>query len=331
VAVEPQKRVREDDDIDPSLPPLDGGADDADGERAHEELDDVDVPADDGDPFDDATFESDPVDELDVTDEASWVDDAEQGTSDEVYDLAELAGGGSLLEDNDAPGVGDEDFGLGGDELETAHDGGEEGPAEEDEELREGDLPALDADEDGEVGAETLFDPMAVDEEPPLPWDRSPWEEVGAPVEVGAVSAITCAGQGVVAVLEGGGLVRVDLEGGVSPVGETPAAPRPDRAVVAAAEQAIADRAHAPVDVTAAAAADHAIFATIYSRAEGRSWLVRIHDGDAVLVAEVGGPQRVGAAGEDAGDPEVRAIAWDATRGVVWVAGSFGVVAFAPR
>jgi len=335
VTVEPRKRVRDEDDLDPSLPPLDGAVDDGDGERAADDADDIDVPADEGDPFDDATSESDPVDELDVAEEASWVDGVEADASgpaagDESIEIADLAGGASLLEDNDALGVGEEDFGLGGDEAERAPDAGEEGPADDDEELREDDLPALDADEDGEVGAETLFDPMTVDDEPPLPWDRSPWEEVGSPVQVGPVRAIACAGQGVVATLEGGVVVRVDLEGGVIPAEGAPDAPPVDRAALAAAEQAIADRARAPVDVTAAVGGGGAVFATIYSRSEGRSWLVRVQGEDVALVAEVAGPQHH-APDEDPGDAEVRAIAWDATRGVVWVAGSFGVVAFAPR
>jgi hypothetical protein len=156
--------------------------------------------------------------------DASELDTAEErdlleGT-DEAEELDLGAGGNTafeeaehLLADADEPGVGDEDFGLGGPDDAHGLDAGEEGPEAADEDLREEDLPRLDADEDGEVGDEELIDPGFAErqEQPPMLWAEKRWELVGAPLTVGPTRAVVCAGKAVVAASEG--LVRADLEG----------------------------------------------------------------------------------------------------------------------
>ena len=64
---------------------------------------------------------------------------------------------------------------LGANEEAVHTDGGEEGPLDEDEELREEDLPALDADEDGDVSDESLYDRGAMDTGEELRWDDRAW------------------------------------------------------------------------------------------------------------------------------------------------------------
>src|SRR5262249_33086709 len=60
---------------------------------------------------------------------------------------------------DDELGVGDEDFGFGSAPERGGLDAGDEGPLDADEELREADLPALDADEEGDLEDEALVDP----------------------------------------------------------------------------------------------------------------------------------------------------------------------------
>ncbi len=194
-----------DDDID--LPPLDGGAEDAAIEESDSE--DLDpVPADAGkDPFDDSTGTDDPVDLADIDDleDANDLDDGSPELANDLEDQADIledrASGflerESLLAGDDEPGVGDEDFGIGDDEASAAMDAGEEGPQDADEELREEDLPALDADDLGEADEGDFFE-LESSAAPPFAWAEPRWESRTV-ASIGPVIAVVVSGDGAVA------------------------------------------------------------------------------------------------------------------------------------
>jgi hypothetical protein len=217
---------REEDDLD-ELPPLDGDSADAreNGEEGSETgVEPGELVGEDGDAsLDDATGEDDPVDADDLE-----VDDADGGWLAEPADAPDLDLGdmgvvemrdqAPATEDAEEPGVGDEDFGLGGAPEHGGLDGGDEGPVGADEELREADLPELDADEEGDLDDAALVDPgFAADEPVGLPWAAEPWSHVGAPVGLASATAVACAGRGALAAGREEGrdaeLVRIDLEG----------------------------------------------------------------------------------------------------------------------
>jgi len=304
-----QSEPTDDEDLD-ELPPLDGDKDEDENVDPADELDDEDELAsnaanlDDGiDPLDDSTGEGDPVEEL-AEEERSWLTDAEPaeglelGALDLEDDLSAL--GGSVIGDDDEPGVDGEDFGL--DEAPSAPmllDGGEEGPSGPDEELREADLPALDADEEGDLDDAALEDvaleDVTLEDDAPLPWDPSPW-----------------------------GRVSVD---NASSFGRAPAehdaAESFERTLSRLGLEKTAD-----LRVTAETKANDHVLAALVSRVAGRAWLVRVPAsfprGEARIVAEVGGA----GFGDD---PEILALAWDDARGVAWVSGLFGLLAFQPH
>jgi len=218
-AAPPASPPPRDDELD-DLPPLDGESPDEEGHAP--ELDEE--PAGGDASLDDATGEDDPVDpaELDIDDgEGGWLegtDDAEDLDMGETP-LVELEAERDPMDDVEEPGVGDEDFGIGQDGERAELDSGEEGPAAEDEALREEDLPALDADEEGEVEDADLMDPGFASDEPlGLPWAAEPCARVGAPVGLAAATAVACATRGVIVAgrvegVDAPALLRVDLEG----------------------------------------------------------------------------------------------------------------------
>jgi hypothetical protein len=173
----------EPDDLD--LPPLDGelgggadGEDEATG--AEEDEDDVGAHHELGDPLDDSTAEGDPLDESAEISaegaEAGWLVDAEgtEGLDVGAFDLS-ISVEEKLLDEDEREAAVPADEELGANE-EVAHtDGGEEGPLAEDEELREEDLPALDADDDGDVSDDSLFDRGTIDTGEELRWDDRAW------------------------------------------------------------------------------------------------------------------------------------------------------------
>ena len=119
---------------------------------------------------------------------------------------------------DDEPRLDEEDLGFGDAPEHGGLDAGEEGPVGPDEELRESDLPALDADDQGELEDSAVFDVTFASEEPlGLAWSPRPWPRVGAPVALLAATAVACAGRGALVVgrSDSGApeLVRVDLEG----------------------------------------------------------------------------------------------------------------------
>jgi hypothetical protein len=200
------------------LPPLDGATDE-DAESPAPDLEEDEVPEESADPFDDRTgdpTQGDGAAEIELAGkEGGWLDEAEEAEGLDVGDAEILDEEADLLCDNEEPGAGDEDYGLGGEEGKTDQDAGEEGPGDDDEELREEDLPRLDADEGGSPDDEDFVEEGFGNDEGALgvPWSASPWERVGAPLAVGPVRALASVPGGVLA--GGAGVFRVDLEGGV--------------------------------------------------------------------------------------------------------------------
>jgi hypothetical protein len=240
-----EPRPSDEDQLD-ELPPLDGDARDApEAEPTFEDLlEEVDGEA----TLDDATAEDDaPSDasELDLTDDGGgWMDEpadspeldlGDVGVSDFGEEEEEegatrgpgAAGGnaphaapllGQRGEEGDDIGIGDEDFGFSNSPERGDLDGGDEGPLDGDEELREADLPDLDADDEGEVDEAVLIDAgFAADEPLGLPWSGEPWSRVGAPVALATATAVACAPRGALVAgrseVGAGELSQVDLEG----------------------------------------------------------------------------------------------------------------------
>jgi hypothetical protein len=173
----------EPEDLD--LPPLDGelgggaeGEDEATG--AEDDENDVGAHHELGDPLDDTTSEGDPLDEsAEIAAEGAeggWLVDAEgtEGLDVGAFDLS-ISVEEKLLDEDEREAAVPADEELGANE-EVAHtDGGEEGPLAEDDELREEDLPALDADDDGDVADDSLFDRGSIDTGEELRWDDRAW------------------------------------------------------------------------------------------------------------------------------------------------------------
>jgi hypothetical protein len=220
---------RPDDDEDlGELPPMDGAVDEGEVPAPEEEEELAELPADEGeDPFDDTTAEKpadlEDVPEIDASDPTGLLEDAADAEDLDVgaheLDDDERAG---LLDDADEPGVGDEDFGLDQAAEALVMDAGEEGFDADDDELREEDLPRLDADEDGELDDDALTDewPAAQDEERP-PWDDRAWERAldvprtglaRSVVPLGPEEGALVAGAALV-VLSGRGATPVEMKG----------------------------------------------------------------------------------------------------------------------
>jgi hypothetical protein len=173
--------------------------------------------------LDDSTAEDDPISEsdLDLDDsEGGWIGEAAEAEDLELGGVAivDFAEGELEQEDEEGPAAVDEDFGFGAAANAEGLDPAEEGPVDADEELRDSDLPALDADDEGDVQDSALVDPSFASDEPlGLPWAARPWPRVGAPVALAGASAVACAARGalVAARSEFGvaELARIDLEG----------------------------------------------------------------------------------------------------------------------
>jgi hypothetical protein len=212
--------AHEQDELD-ELPPLDG--DTRDQPEPEPEYADLLEESTDDATLDDATAEDQPPDasDLDLDDgEGGWLNEAGEAQDLDLGDVAIIDFGDDTpsLDDTEDPVGGEEDLAFGDAPERGGLDAGEEGPLDPDEELREADLPALDADAEGEVDDATLVDPALVSDEPlGLPWAAEPWLRVGSPVAFSAARTVSCAPRGalVLARAEGGAaeLVRVDLEG----------------------------------------------------------------------------------------------------------------------
>jgi hypothetical protein len=221
------------------LPPIDGALGD-EPESVHD-LEEIDDPEAAGDGqhsvlggFDDATGEDEPPDlsELEGDEaESGWVDESADSPELDLGDPMLLdAGEESLsLDDGEEPAAADEDFGIGEGGERSTLDAAEEGPIGADEELREADLPALDADDERDEPVrdddEGLLDERFAGDVPlGAPWSAEPWIRVGPPLGLAwvglarGITALTCAARGALVAgrSESGAcqLVRVDLEGG---------------------------------------------------------------------------------------------------------------------
>ncbi len=205
------------------LPPLDGETgESSDADATVDELDEDPSEA----TLDDSTGEDDALDpnELpaDLADEGSWIDEAADSADLDLGDvgLLELSED-TALDDADEASPADEDLGFAETPGHRAGlDAGDEGPVDPDEELRDEDLPALDADEEGEPSDAGFVDERFASDEPlGLPWAAVPWTRVGAPLALFGATAIACAGRGalVCARLDSSAdrarVVHVDLEG----------------------------------------------------------------------------------------------------------------------
>ena len=206
------------------LPPLDGDSrEQPEGEPSYADLLEEEAAADEAS-LDDSTAEDEPLDtselDLDAAD-GGWVGEANDAedldVGDAIADWSEAPQ--SSLEDLEEAGVGSgEDFELQSGPERGGLDPGEEGPVDPDEELKDGDLPEMDADDEGEMQDSALIDPAFASDEPlGLPWAAQPWSRVGAPVPIARATAVVCAARGAIVVgrSEAGvfELASIDLEG----------------------------------------------------------------------------------------------------------------------
>jgi hypothetical protein len=227
---------QDDDELD-DLPPIDGGlGEDAEQQQDADEINDPEaseadsLATDQG--LDDSTGEDDPPDlsELEGDEnESGWVDESADSPELDLDALALLDAGEERLslEDGEEAPAQDEDFGIGEGGEPFAIDAAEEGPIGADEELREADLPALDADAGDDATREPdegmLDERVAGDEPLGAPWAAEPWTRVGPPLGLarlglpGGITALACVARGALVAgrAESGvfQLVRVDLEG----------------------------------------------------------------------------------------------------------------------
>jgi hypothetical protein len=273
------------------LPPLDGAGED--GEEAHEE---IEVHDDGGDHFDDATADHVTVDEIPDAAESGWLVGSEESAVDVgTFDLSLGGGDSALLLDSDEQDGRMADDDIGGDENEVIGDAGEEGPLAEDEELREEDLPALDADEAGDVDDAELFDRAALGLEDELRWEDRAWARIELPMD--ADDAI-----------DDSGMLA-------APSDDENGSPR----------DAMWKKLEESGRITAAVLVPGGGVALALEGPE-HPVLVRINaEGVARIIAEIE------IAGEDDGETcRVTALRWDASRSALVAFGTFGTQAFRP-
>ncbi len=223
--------LEEEDDFLEELPPMDGD-DDAKGvDDASDNLGEDDIATEESS-LDDSTMGGDPglgVDllgteggNLDDARDARDADDLDVGEG--VGDLAEAKG---LLEDLDELGVGEEDFGLVGGRDSGELDRGEEGPDTADDELREDELPEMDADDEGEGEGESNPRPRAITADPwavpgddvQHPWDDRAWQRAGVPLRVGGMGGVVVLTPGALA-MAGGKVLATATPAGTCAVAE---------------------------------------------------------------------------------------------------------------
>lgn len=288
----------EPDDPTLDLPPLDGeGHEDEEGAGVGAE-EDLEPIRDAGDALDDATAESDPLDEIAVEGaEAGWLVDAEEtGIDVGTFDVG-IGAEAKILEDEEPDHQRAHDDEIGGDESDTGVDGGEEGPLADDEELREEDLPELDADDDGDMNEEALYDRAALGSDEELRWDDRAWARVDVAVEGAREEG------------EDSGLLAI-------PGDDPKLGPR----------DAVWRRFEENGRLTAAAFVPGESVVVALDTPE-RPVLVRIlADGVARIIAEID----TTATDDEGAACRVTSLRWDALRGCIVAIGSFGTQAFRP-
>ncbi|HVH46805.1 MAG TPA: hypothetical protein VM925_30895 [Labilithrix sp.] len=286
------------DELELDLPALDGEDDATSEEPAHDALE---VADDGGDAFDDSTGEGAPHDDFVVEGaEGGWLVDAEMAGALDVgpFDVA-IEPEGKVLEDDDFDTRGGLEDLISSDEAFVA-DTGEEGPLAKDEELREEDLPALDADDDGDVADDDLYDRGMLTADGELRWDDRAWARAA---EVPAGSD------------EG------DDSGVLVVPGDDPA-------------QGARDKTWKRLDesgrlMAAAFVPGGSIVVALGTADRARALVVRVQpDGEARIIAEID-PRATKE--DDDGEPcTVTFIRWDGARGCLFVGGNFGVEAYRP-
>lgn len=285
-----------DDDLD--LPALDGDTDEPEEHAA--EAEDLDVREDDaGDAFDDAAA-GDAVDHGMALGEGPEggllvdADDAGAGLDVGTFDVSIGEEGGDLLEDRVDERGSDDDLAFG--EESVVADGGEEGPLAEDEELREEDLPALDADDDGDVADDELFDRAMLAGEDELRWDDRAWSRVD---------------------VDGDATEDSDDSGALAVPGDDAASRARDAAWKLLDETG---------RLTAATfMPGGSVIVAVATPDWGRTQLIRIlADGTARIIAEIDLRE------EDGDACKVTHLRWQAPKGRLVAVGSFGVCAFRP-
>ena len=286
------------DDIELDLPALDGEDDAAHDDSADEALD---VADDDGDALDDSTGEDRPFDELAVEGaEGGWLVDADTAGALDVgpFDVV-IQPEGKVLEDDEADARGGLDDLISDDETFVS-DGGEEGPLADDDELREEDLPALDADDEGDTPDEDLFDRSMLAGDEDLRWD----DRAGARVTPPAAGA-----------------EEVDDSGILTVPGEDPAQAARDGVWKRLEESGRA--------MAAAFMPGGSVLVAISTPDRARASIVRVQpDGEARIIAEI--DPRSTKADDDGEACVVTFLRWDAARGCLFIGGNFGVDAYKP-
>lgn len=285
----------EDDELD--LPALDGEEDPA--AASGDFGDDIPEARDDGgDPFDDAAFGAGAGDEeLSTTgSEGGWLEDTDAAPALDIgaFDLS-LTPEEKILDDAEPDHGGTMEDLIHTDEAYVA-DAGEEGPLAADEELREEDLPALDADEDGDVPDDALYDRAIIGGDDELRWADRAW-----------------------ALIPGDAAPTSEDESGLLAVpADDPAESQRD-----AAWRALDDSGRV---MAAAFVPGDAVVLALASPDRARAFLVRIQpDGEQRIIAELD-PRTE----DDGSSCVVSAMRWDAARGCLVVVGSFGVHAYRP-
>ncbi len=279
-----------DEDSLTDLPPLDGGDED-EGVPEPEDFEGDDVKSGEGD-LDDTTGELDPVeflpDSLDAAADNAMADAEESRDLD--IGAIELLGdeGESLLTDNDEPGTDNELLDIEESE-EGVRDAGEEGPAHEDDGQSLGELPPMDADEEGALEDEAFFDGLA--DEIAAPWADDAWEKIAEHRDSEAIAQIA----------------RLALEAGLEALSVSPA-PDPTKLTAGLSGMAsVSAVAELPGFLACARAKPGQDASIVFLYAEEMG---------ARTIAELGTPEAF----------EVSRLAYDAATGILWVVGEFGLV-----
>ena len=284
------------DEVELELPDLDG-EDEVEAELAPDTLP---MLADDPNALDDATGEDSPVEELDVEGtEGGWLVDAENAGTLDVgpFDVS-ISAEGRLLDDVEADPRGSLEDLVDADEVFVA-DAGEEGPLAEDEELREEDLPALDADDDGDVPDDALFERALLVADDDLRWDDRAWARAET----------------------AGPLDDADDSGVLAVPSDDPTHPRD------ATWKRLEQGGHV---MAAGFVPGGSVVLALASPDRNRAMLVRIQpDGEARIIAEVDPSTRPGF-DDDTSTCAVHFVRWSMDHGSLYVGGTFGLEAYRP-